>query len=232
MSVWEEEEKLFQEWQQEKGYDRFIRDGVFDEDLWAAQKPKITYVLKDADWPDGDGNLRRSLIQEPHPRNWATWNNVARWTKALLEGGEYPGYISKETRIMYLKKVSFLNLKKVGGGPTNDVKELWKAARNDAEFIRRQLLLYQPDIIICGGRNTTAKFLEEEVLQGPESVLPVRNRGWVKDVPCCYICFPGKERLTPVVGFRHPQGFGGHREWRLWYEKMREIGETLLPPEL
>lgn len=230
MSIWKEEKKLFQEWRLEKGYDRFIRDGVFDEATWTAQEPKITFVLKDADWLGGDGNLRWNLIHDPHPRNWTTWNNVARWAKALLEGGEYPGYISKETRILYLKKVSFLNLKKTGGGPQNEVGELWEAAKSDAAFIRRQLLLYQPDIIICGGKNTTAKFLEEAVLQCPASELPVRDRGWVNDIPCYYIHFPGKEQLTPVVGFRHPQVYGGHREWKLWYDKMREIGEALLVP--
>lgn len=227
MTIWEEETDLFQEWQRERGYERFIRDGVFDETSWAAQRLKITFVLKDANWPGGDGNLRENLISRPHPRNWRTWNNVARWAKALLEGGEYPGYISKETRIAYLKRVSFLNLKKVGGGPRNNAEELRKAARSDAEFIRRQLLLYRPDIVVCGGRDTTARFLEDEVLQGPGSRLPVEGRKLVKEVPCCYIHFPGKERLTPVVDFRHPQGYGGHREWKLWYERMRDMKEAL-----
>lgn len=230
MTIREQEKALFQEWKREKGYDRFIQDGVFDEDTWMAQEPKITFVLKDADWPNGDGSLCWNLIWKPDPQNWKTWNNVARWTKALLEGGEYPGYISRETRIAYLKMVSFLNLKKTGGGSENDAGALWKAASEDAAFIRRQLLLYRPDIIICGGRDTTAKFLEEEVLQGPGSMLPVRERRRINGVPCCFIYFPGKDRLTPVVGFRHPQGYGGHKEWKLWYEQMREIGEALLPP--
>lgn len=229
MTIREREEELFQRWRTERGYGRFIKDGVFDEGTWRRQTVRLTFILKEANWPGGDGDLRWNLVHEPDPRNWRTWNNVARWTKALLEGGAYPGRVSAEERVEWLKRVSFLNLKKVGGGPVNDVKALWSFAHNDAELIREQLSLYGPDIIVCCGRNTTAKFFREEILQRedlPGGARPVLDRGsWF------YTRLSERERLTAVVPFVHPQTRrSGHALWKELYEQLLEIRAALPPP--
>ncbi len=229
MTIKKREAELFRRWREEKGYEAFIADGVFDEEVWEAQTPKITFVLKDANWPDGDESLSWNLVRKPHPRNWTTWNNVARWTEALLEGKGYPGYVSPETRIKWLRKVSFLNLKKSGGGPQNAKKDLLEAAERDADFIREQLALYQPDIIVCGGWNVTADILEHKVLRREGSRLVPQDEEWIGNVRCFYIRFPGKERLTPVVSFYHPAYGRSHARWRTWYDQMREVGQLLLP---
>lgn len=62
MTIREEENGLFDRWKKERCYDSFVRDGVFDEAVWMTQSPKITFILKEADWPGGDGNLRRNLF--------------------------------------------------------------------------------------------------------------------------------------------------------------------------
>lgn len=231
MTIREEENGLFDRWKKERCYDSFVRDGVFDEAVWMTQSPKITFILKEADWPGGNGNLRRNLIWEPLPQNWKTWNNVARWTKALLEGGEYPAYISEEERRSWLAEVSFLNLKKEGGGPRAKPRKIREAARKDAEFIQRQLSLYRPDLIICCGKWLVADILEKEVLR--RTGLPVLGREEADGVPCFYTCFPGGNRLTPVVDFYHPEWFkGGHKQWRVFFEQMKSVRALLLPPEL
>ena len=44
----EQEKRLFEHWQTERGYPSFIADGVFDEKLWTAEPVKLTFVLKEA----------------------------------------------------------------------------------------------------------------------------------------------------------------------------------------
>lgn len=229
----EQEKQLFQRWQSERGYPYFISDGVFDEMTWSAETLKITFVLKEANWRNGSADLCEWILKN---KPWKTWNNIARWTKALLEGGEYPRYISMEERNRLLSRVSFLNLKKVGGGSEAEPEKIRQAAYNDAIYIREQLLLYKPDMIICCGKWLVADILEKEVLQRPDLPGPALSvRDWEKldDTPCFYTRFPGKERLTPVVSFHHPEKrYTGHAKWQEWYGQMKTVREMLLSPEL
>lgn len=225
----EQEQKLFEEWKSSRGYKFFVSDGVFEKDAWNSKKVKITFILKEANCPNKTQDLCDWLIdQEKSGKGgWQTWNNIARWSKALLEGGEYPAYISAEERRKWLTKVSFLNLKKEGGGPKAKPKKIREAAQNDAGFIQRQLSLYQPDLIICCGKWLVSDILEKEVLS--REGFPVLDREEVDGVFCFYTHFPGKERLTPVVDFYHPEWFkGGHEQWRIFFEQMKAIRSVFL----
>ncbi|MFN2102385.1 hypothetical protein ABDJ34_05650 [Finegoldia dalianensis] len=42
-------------------------------------------------------------------------------------------------------------MKKTPGGGTAHISEIDKFAKTDKEFIKKQLEIYDPDIIICGG---------------------------------------------------------------------------------
>lgn len=229
--VKEREARLFERWRAERGYSCFMTDGVFDEETWSRQRLKITFILKEANWPGGNQDLCQYLLKDSSRNAWSTWNNIARWTAALLQGEEYPEHISQEMRVEYLRKISFLNLKKVGGGSSTDHDELRKYARADALYIREQLLLYCPDIIICCGKWVVADILEREVLAGTGG-MTVQDREELDGIPVFYTRFPGKERLTPVVSFRHPQKrYTGHGQWREWYAQMKEVREVFLPSD-
>jgi len=243
MTIKEREEELFQRWRTERGYDRFIKDGVFNEETWERQTVKLTFILKDPNWPGGDGDIRENLEKYPNRNHWRTWNNIARWTRALLDGGAFPGFITREERLEQLRRISFLNLKKVGGGSHTRHNELQACAYKDAPFIRKQLLLYLPDMIICcgdcGKYGSAASILERDVLLRPdlrEPDLPdgcLRSQDWEWDggTSWFYTRFPGKERLTPVVCFRHPSKRGSrYEDWQKWYEQLLEVRALLLPP--
>lgn len=136
----EQEKRLFERWRTERGYPSFIADGVFDEKTWTAEPLKLTFVLKEAHWRNGNVDLCEWVLDNTP---WKTWNNIARWTKGMLEGGDYPAYLSMEERNRLLSRVSFLNLKKTGGGSRTDSRELRTYAHADAPYIREQLLLLQ-----------------------------------------------------------------------------------------
>lgn len=214
------EDQLFDRWRTERGYTSFMADGVPNEAVWDRQKWKITFVLKEANWLGGNEDLREFLLAGG---NWKTWNNIARWTKALLEGGEYPQYVSKADRIDWLSRVSFMNLKKVPGGPHTVNRELRDFAEKNAGFLREQLSLYAPDIVICCGWWVAADIMYQNVL--PKELLGE----WMKTedgFDYFYGRIAGKS--TPVVSFYHPQRVAGHAVFRGWYESMRKIGNELL----
>ena len=222
----EQEQQLFQRWKKERGYTSFLSDGIFDESLWEQQSVKVTFVLKEANWENGNADLCQWLLEEHKGSYWKTWNNIARWTQALLAGGEYPRYVSKSDKTYWLSRVSFVNLKKVGGGCQADGKVLREFAVKDAPYLREQLSLYAPDIVICCGWWVVADILYQHVLS-KDTLTPWEKTSHGFDY--FYTRFEEKEAPVPVVSFYHPQRIASHTVFEEWYDHMREIGGELLP---
>lgn len=220
----EKERLLLERWRQARNYTSFISDGVFDESLWEKQPVKITFIMKEANWEYGPVDLCQWLLEEHKGHYWKTWNNVARWSKALLEGGEYPRHLSKSDKSVWLSRVSFINLKKEGGGPHADNRLLRKFAAEDAPFIWEQLSLYLPDIIICCGWWIVADILYQNVL--PRDAITE----WQKtNAGFDYFVVQLDGKKIPVVSFHHPQRIASHDVFKSWYDDMRRIGVELLP---
>lgn len=224
MSIKDKEAKLLTTWKLERGYPIFTFDGVFDEETYLKQATKVLFVLKEADWPDAneDVHLVDYLLSEISPTYWKTWNNIARWAQALLEGGEYPEYVSKGDKTYWLKRIAFVNLKKVPGGSTANTEEISKYVQNDALYLRSQIELYTPDIIICCGRGEgkNADLLYNYVLKDciAESW---SNNPIVDKYNYFKVLLNGK--LVPVVSFVHPQMRGNHEKFKKYYEDMLQV---------
>ena len=79
-------DELFTKWKSEYSFNAFIRDGIVDPAHY--DRPHILFILRDMNCRherDLCADLRRD------GSGWRTWNNIGRWTKALLDGdGEYP----------------------------------------------------------------------------------------------------------------------------------------------
>lgn len=220
MTLRERETRLFERWKEERNDTSFLPDGVPDEAVWNEQKVKITFVLKEANWRDGNADLREFLR---NGGDWKTWNNVARWAQALLAGGAYPRHVSPADRSCWLSRISFLNLKKAGGGRRASSRELREYAVRDAAFLREQLSLYAPDLVVCCGWGIVAGILYQDVLP-KESVSAWKKTANGFDFFCAQIA--GKN--TPVVSFYHPQRVASHEVFSGWYEDMKKIGDELL----
>lgn len=59
--------------------------------------------------------------------------------------------LDKYDRKKYLAPISVINLKKTPGKTTSNDSEIDKFAKDDREFIKNQVEIYRPDLIICGG---------------------------------------------------------------------------------
>lgn len=104
MSIYEAEEQLFQEWQENR--EGFVRDGVVSEEDYMASTPKIAFILKEVNDPGGGGwDLRKFVSEGGRPQ---TWNNIARWVYGIRNITSIPEWnlfenISKEFRIKHYR---------------------------------------------------------------------------------------------------------------------------------
>lgn len=238
---------LFEEWRKKPDLNgnkirKFVVDGVIDQDVFKLQTKKILFILRDKNCSirleDADNKLACEL--NDHGSGWRTWNNVARWTSALIDESDYPYDISDKIRAEHMRKVVAMNLKKEAGTSRTNGDELEFATKSYWNEIYRQIEIYSPDIIICCGLSgkrmkSTYDLLRKYVLGGSNSFencfefnSSIVNHKWRYSIEV----IGNKE--TPVIEFCHPQvtvfkGNRGHEQLFVpLYNDMKRIGIELL----
>ena len=198
MNITERENELFARWSQkyEGCADSFIKDGVPCPESFEKASCKITFVLKDPnDFQGSNMDMRRWVCE--YGGRPLTWDNVTRWTQAILEGGDFPQKISLDDRFRWLRQISFMNLKKLNGLSSAYSPAIKSYAKNDAEFIFEQLNIYQPDIIVCCGKNLVFDCLADYVFSHDDD--------WEYNTEAFYVQLPGKTNKTVALNCYHPQ---------------------------
>lgn len=150
MDIKEKEKEIFDKLR--KIDPNIIEDGIVSEEEYLDSKYKILYIMKEVNGGAG-WNLKDFLYKGGRSQ---TWDNVARWTEGLLNiNQEYNwSYLEENNenrRKYYLKKIGVINLKKTSGHHTADNKKISMAASENRNLIKKQVDLYNPDIIICCG---------------------------------------------------------------------------------
>jgi len=145
-------DNLFKRWRDtyEEGA-RFAPDGIISPDDYSRARLKILFVLKETN--DYGGDLRE-WCQRPGRPKGQTWCNLARWASGLLNG--FPAYeevdhIKRGEVRAVLRSVAVLNLKKLTGGSSTDMDALHEAACRDQRFIREEVSIINPDVLVCCG---------------------------------------------------------------------------------
>ncbi len=147
-----QEKELFDDWK--KKNNKIIPDGVVSFEDYAKSNCKILFVLKEVNSDETDWDLREFLRNGGRDR---TWNNICRWVKGIRNIDKDYNWkdivnIEEAERKEYLKSIAVLNLKKYTGGKAvanND--EIFEYAVSDSELLKRQVDIYEPDLIIlCG----------------------------------------------------------------------------------
>lgn len=153
------EEALFQEWRLFLDQpETFVSDGVVDEAAYRSSDLKILFLLKEVNDLGGGGWDLRTILYDyvSFARN-PTWLNICRWIKgirALPADLEWEGELNNievKDREELLRSIAAMNLKKTPGGHTTVVDNFNDAVERDGEFIKRQINIYAPDLIICCG---------------------------------------------------------------------------------
>lgn len=193
MRISDLEEQLFSQWQGSR--DGFVRDGVVSEEDYLASKPKIAFILKEVNDPDGGGWDLRQFIAEGGRSQ--TWNNVTRWVHGIRNRKSIPNWdfyseITSAFRVETLKSICAINLKKSPGAHTADNASLNSIANEDRAYIQQQFEIYDPDMTICGGTGDLFKW----VAGHSPKVWNTTSRG---------ICWYERGANKYVVSFSHPE---------------------------
>jgi len=214
--IQEKENALFERWKQERPeYASFNEDGVVNPEQWEWTSPKIVFILRETNKYKGD---LRSFLKEGGRGH--TWNNIVRWTEVILYN-EYSNRIDGNHRKKVLSSICVVNLKKQSGRNSSNLEIIKNTAKKDRYFIKEQMEIYQPDIVIaCGtGEVQTASLLKKVIYDDSDSewlnvneLYYYRTERINKNKPIYVISIPHPSRSYPVAK---------------WTNMLRELYNTL-----
>lgn len=225
MSLFTEEDKVFEEWRKVLGELPLVTDGIVYENDWTKSSPKILFVLKEANQKDPHSAvLSREWLYDGAGSN--TWGNIAMWTHAIRHYKENLKWsdkinlrsLEKARRRYHLQTIAAMNLKKTPGGASTNKVELREFVKKYNGLLRNQVDLYwsQVDIIVCCGVEVFSLF-----------------RSLIKDIPLQKHTFRSADKNETktifyyqtddgklIIDFYHPQA---HMSKEFMYNSIRDI---------
>ncbi len=140
---------LFSDWKKKypKYKDKFISDGIIDELEYNRANKKILFIAKEANSPNQSEGDFRTWWPEGVRDNFSY--RLCEWTYGILN--DFPPMNRIESdKATYIKKIAFMNLKKIGGGNTVNYKTLTQVVAQEAPFIKKQIDIINPNVIVGG----------------------------------------------------------------------------------
>lgn len=188
---------LFTEWvshyPEYKGI--FVKDGIINEKKWDNIEPKILFIAKE---PNHDFNPQEGDFR-------IDWNNkklfpfsyrIAEWAWGIINNFPifekfYHNSDWLENYSEALQNISFMNVKKSGGGGIANHTEIYTAIEKTKSFILKEIEIIQPQIIV-------ASLVNIDLIN---SLFNVKQEQWVKSgyVRCVF-----KWENIKIIDFYHP----------------------------
>lgn len=138
----------------------FHRDGIVREDVFAQQPWRLLFVLAEPNSRDGKydkyfGHDLRIVFGDLEMAKSVN-QNLALWTQVLLDRAdvEQVDPLDRVTGLeasRQLRRVAIMNVKKLPGSGNMGVAGVEAAAWRDREFIREEVTMIRPDVIVTGG---------------------------------------------------------------------------------
>lgn len=182
--------KLFDEWEySNKEYkNKFVKDGINNEELFNKAKHKILFITKEPNNPKQEAGDFREWWKEKLAYSFSF--RIAEWSYGILNN--FPEYdeIWKDNRPHdSIQQIAFMNLKKCGGGGSAEYDRMMNHANLNFTYLHKQIEIIQPDLIITG---TSWPELRNSIFQ---------NIVWV---PSGYGIEIAKFKQAKVIDFYHP----------------------------
>ncbi len=142
---------LFDNWKKDKHLEYFVTDGIIDPEFYFRSKVKVLFITKEANDCDDKGgyDLCKKIL---NPENYKTYvRHMIQWTWAFNENfPDLNKFYEKvdEVKNKFIRSFAVLNLKKSGGGETSNNYNILEFAKRNKEFIKAELDIINPDIII------------------------------------------------------------------------------------
>ena len=126
---------------------------------WMSASTRVLFLLKNTH-SKGAFDLR-DFLRDGAPKGGTTWAPVARWMAGLqalyanpddpMPWSHYWPSPNQAQRRQLLRSIAAVNVDKASGGATSSRPTLEAAVARDREFLKEQLALYHPDLlIVCG----------------------------------------------------------------------------------
>ena len=162
MTTFEELETLIKARMSIKGEKIYpVLDGIINSSEYSKVKYKILWILKEPHGAKDEIWYMRDFIGDKnelmkYPKWQSTFSNIIYVTYSILNGFKYyddlDNISEKLEMIDILRKIAFINLKKIPGKSTSvylDIKRAYEEHKKD--IILPQIHLCNPNIVICGG---------------------------------------------------------------------------------
>ena len=153
MTRTEQLNRLFDEWQQQRPQEaqRMCLDGIVCEERYEERKPKILFIAKEPNDPNGEAFDFREWWCEDGPA-YAFSRRLCEWAYGIWNG--FPPIAQFNNAHEIIRSIAFMNLKKVGGGNQADPDVILATTQRDQCLLRRQIAIIEPDVIVgCVGRD-------------------------------------------------------------------------------
>lgn len=138
-----------------------ICDGIVSLDDYFKAPIRVLWLMKEAyeDGKNGGGgwsiteDLRYQRSTGKKRDSPGTFRPIIFLSHAILHGiKSYDhGFPKIEPLLPVLRQIAFVNLWKLPAGKTSSNKELNARPEESKDLVMQQLLVYKPDIVICGG---------------------------------------------------------------------------------
>ena len=145
--------ELFEEWKRRRKEEAefMCLDGIVCEKNYERANPKLLFVAKEPNNPEGRGSdYRESFSKEV---KYAFSKRLCEWAYGVWNGfpslSEFDAKADTD-KLEVMRSISFMNLKKVGGKGEADPKEIQSVTNRDKALLRRQIEIIDPDVIIGG----------------------------------------------------------------------------------
>ena len=146
---------LFDEWKiQRPDYINFCEDGILVQSKWKNSNPKILFLLKEtySHFIDISGPMG------PYGTSKTFWRKMKIWTYIITElmNNREPIFEKiYEIKELPNDSIAYVNIKKNAektennGEANSDYSDILSYAKKDKDFLKRQIDLINPDIILC-----------------------------------------------------------------------------------
>ena len=193
---------LFHRWKKARPMYEFVHDGIADFSEWCKAQPKTLFLLKEN--PDNEWEPKEGLTTSSGRFS----QNIARWhhaLKCLLNDYSKIPLFDVDGLPKVIKDIALVEVKKTNQGRrTSERKEIHAFADRDKTFLRDQIEIIQPDVVVCCGTGDAY----ESIIYGNEAWKPIESSqvSFTNDENNTRQCYSHRGRL--VIDFYHPTPIG------------------------
>lgn len=171
INISQELASLMREWSEShriQGMKNFISDGAVNADTYQNCCPKIAFFLKEAYSREDNCNwsLTEWLNSGALTRMWST---VSEWTYGIRNTTETiippKPQLANEEKTKWLQTIAVVNVKKSNGESCSSYEDLLQYTKNDILYLKRELEILAPDIIVCGNNSSMLRAIYESSIQ-------------------------------------------------------------------